>query len=115
MEAYYKVEIESSHAIVLEIQPSKGGDVSRMRILFQNETLVLSYPLQSKEVPAKYFKPLEPSAVSSSWKAPHDWRGSSWEDTTRHKTQLKGRFGGGEEMYAETIQPRQLTRTGNIN
>ena len=84
LEAYYKVEIESSHAIVLEIQPSKGGDVSRMRILFQNETLVLSYPLQSKEVPAKYFKPLEPSAVSSSLKVRlNDNKGVQYMDSIK--------------------------------
>jgi tetratricopeptide (TPR) repeat protein len=55
LEAYYKIEVESQHAILLEIQPAKGGKVSNMRISFHEGSLVFTYPVQAEEVPAKYF------------------------------------------------------------
>lgn len=60
IEAYYKVEVESSHAILLEVQPSKGGERFSIRIAFYEGSLMLTYPVQDVEVQPKYMK-----AVSS--------------------------------------------------
>jgi tetratricopeptide (TPR) repeat protein len=55
MEAFYRVEVESEHAILLEIQPTKGGPTENMRISYYEDSLLLTYPVQTEEVPAKYF------------------------------------------------------------
>jgi len=55
LEAYYKIEVESQHAILLEVQPAKGGKTSSMRISFHEGSLVFTYPVQAEELPAKYF------------------------------------------------------------
>lgn len=56
LEAYYKVDVESEHAILLEIQPARGGETVGMRIAFHEGSLMLTYPVQDTEVPAKYFQ-----------------------------------------------------------
>ncbi|MCH2042597.1 MAG: hypothetical protein MK212_00530 [Saprospiraceae bacterium] len=56
LEAYYKVEVESEHAILLEIQPARGGETVGMRIAFHDGSLMLTYPVQDTEVPARYFQ-----------------------------------------------------------
>lgn len=55
MEAFYRVEMESEHAILLEIQPTKGGPTENMRISYYDGSLLMTYPVQTEEVPAKYF------------------------------------------------------------
>jgi tetratricopeptide (TPR) repeat protein len=57
IEAYYSVEIESEHSILLEVQPTKGGETANMRILFHEGNLLLNYPIGEAEIPAKYFLP----------------------------------------------------------
>ncbi len=54
-EAYYRVEVESEHSILLEVQPTKGGDIENMRLAFYEDNLMISYPVNDTEVPAKYF------------------------------------------------------------
>ena len=55
IEAFYKIEMESPHAVVLELQPTNGGARTRMRLLMHDNALVMSYPLEDKELPARYF------------------------------------------------------------
>lgn len=62
LEALYRVEVESEHAILLEIQPTKGGPSSNMRISFYEDNLLLHYPVAEEDSPAKYF--VNPSEVS---------------------------------------------------
>jgi|GEM_PF-3936411 len=63
LEAYYRVEVESEHAILLEIQPVKGGSSASMRISFFEGELLLHYPVLEIDSAAKYYYPIEqPSA-----------------------------------------------------
>jgi tetratricopeptide (TPR) repeat protein len=55
LEAYYKVELESEHSILLEIQPTKGGQTSSMRLSLFEDNLLVSYPVTAIEVQPKYF------------------------------------------------------------
>lgn len=55
LEAYYKVELESEYSILLEIQPTKGGQTSNMRIALFEDNLLVSYPVAEVEVQPKYF------------------------------------------------------------
>lgn len=55
LEAYYKVELESEYSILLEIQATKGGETSNMRISFFEDNLLVSYPITEMEVQPKYF------------------------------------------------------------
>lgn len=57
IEAYYRVDVESEHAILLELQPTKGGAGFNMRISFHEDNLLLNYPVGEADVPAKYFIP----------------------------------------------------------
>ncbi len=59
VEAYYKVEIESKHSILLEIQATKGGNKSTMRISMHESNLLLSYPADDTNSPPKYFLPAQ--------------------------------------------------------
>lgn len=63
LEAYYRVEVESEHAILLTVQPVKGGSTSSMRISFFEGELLLHYPVLEVDSAAKYYYPVEqPSA-----------------------------------------------------
>ncbi|WCL80369.1 tetratricopeptide repeat protein [Saprospira sp. CCB-QB6] len=63
LEAYYSVEVESEHAILLEVQPVKGGSSASMRISFFEGELLLHYPVLEIDSAAKYYYPVEqPSA-----------------------------------------------------
>ena len=63
LEAYYSVEVESEHAILLAVQPVKGGDIENMRISFFEGELLLHYPVLEVDAAAKYYYPVEqPSA-----------------------------------------------------
>ncbi len=55
LEAYYSVEVESEHAILLNIQATKGGASSTMRISLYEDNLLLNYPVAAEDVPAKYY------------------------------------------------------------
>jgi tetratricopeptide (TPR) repeat protein len=55
LEAYYKVELESEHSILLEIQPTKGSRTSSMRLSLFEDNLLVSYPITEIEVQPKYF------------------------------------------------------------
>jgi tetratricopeptide (TPR) repeat protein len=55
LEAYYKVELESEYSILLEIQPTKGGQTSTMRLALFEDNLLVSYPITEVEVQPKYF------------------------------------------------------------
>ena len=56
LEALYKVDVESQHAVLIEAQPTKGGELSSMRLGFHDGSLMITYPVQDIEVTAKYFK-----------------------------------------------------------
>ncbi|CAA6817824.1 MAG: Unknown protein [uncultured Aureispira sp.] len=55
LEAFYSVEMESEHAIILNIQPIKGGQPSQMKLVVNEDNLILHYPLTDLEIPPKYF------------------------------------------------------------
>jgi tetratricopeptide (TPR) repeat protein len=55
LEAYYKVELESEYSILLEIQPTNGGQPSSMRISLFEDNLLVAYPITDVEVQPKYF------------------------------------------------------------
>ena len=56
LEAFYKVDVESHHAVLIELQATKGGEPSSMRLGFHDGSLMITYPVQDEEVAAKYFK-----------------------------------------------------------
>lgn len=58
LEAFYSIEVESEYAILLEIQATKGGPSSQMRLSFYEDNLLLSYPVTEMDTPAKYFLPV---------------------------------------------------------
>lgn len=55
IEAFYKVDMESEHAILIEVQPTKGSSSFIMRLLFHEGNLLLTYPVGEADAPAKYF------------------------------------------------------------
>ncbi|CAA6807203.1 MAG: Unknown protein [uncultured Aureispira sp.] len=55
LEAYYKVELESEYSILLEIQPTKGGQTTSMRLSLFEDNLLVSYPITDVDVQPKYF------------------------------------------------------------
>lgn len=57
LEAFYSVEMESEHAIILNIQAVKGGDPKQMKLLINGDNLIVHYPLTDIEIPPKYFLP----------------------------------------------------------
>ena len=59
LEAFYSVEVESEHAILLNIQATKGGASSSMRISLYEDSLLLNYPVAEEDVPAKYYLAIE--------------------------------------------------------
>ena len=44
VDAYYKVLVESEHSILLDVQPSKGGPSTNMRLSFFEGDLLMAYP-----------------------------------------------------------------------
>lgn len=66
LEAYYRVEVESEHSILLEVQATKGGNIENMRLSFYEDNLMVSYPINDTEVPPKYF--LEATQISDEQK-----------------------------------------------
>lgn len=44
IDAYYKVLVESEHSILLDVQPSKGGPSTNMRLSFFEGDLLMAYP-----------------------------------------------------------------------
>jgi tetratricopeptide (TPR) repeat protein len=64
IEAFYKVEIESVHSILIEVQPTKGAKSFGMKLMFHEDNLLLTYPVGEADIPAKYFIDVEkPDAV----------------------------------------------------
>lgn len=57
LEAYYSVEVESEHSILLNLQPTKGGKTTGMRLSRYEQNLMITYPVGEMEVPAKYYLP----------------------------------------------------------
>ncbi len=55
VEAFYKVEIESVHSVLIEVQPTKGSKSFGMKLMFHEGNLMLTYPVGEADVPAKYF------------------------------------------------------------
>ena len=55
LEAYYSIELESSEAILLQVQPTKGGRPSTMRLFMYEEALGITYPIGTKDVSSRYF------------------------------------------------------------
>lgn len=55
LEAFYSVEMESEHAIILNVQPIKGGKPNQMKLVMNGDNLILYYPLTDMEVPPQYF------------------------------------------------------------
>ncbi|MCH2045546.1 MAG: hypothetical protein MK212_15625 [Saprospiraceae bacterium] len=57
LEAFYSVDMESEHAIILNVQPVKGGEPNQMKVVINNDNLIVHYPLTNIEIPPKYFLP----------------------------------------------------------
>jgi tetratricopeptide (TPR) repeat protein len=55
IEALYRVEVESEHSILLEVQPTKGGPSSNMRISAYEDNLLMHYPVAETDTPPKYY------------------------------------------------------------
>lgn len=56
IEAVYRIVVSSDHAVVIELQPLKGGNPLQMRLSTFEDNLLISYPLGGVEVAPKYFK-----------------------------------------------------------
>lgn len=57
LEAFYSVEMESEHAIILNIQAIKGSKPTQMKLVVNDNNLIVHYPLTDIEIPPKYFLP----------------------------------------------------------
>ena len=58
IEAYYKITIESPFATILELQPTKGGKRTSMRLFTHEGGLALSYPLGGDDEQPRFFLPM---------------------------------------------------------
>ena len=58
LEAFYKIEVESEHGVLIELLPSKSGVKSKMRLSFFEGYLLVSYPVKPGQPDSsfKYFK-----------------------------------------------------------
>ena len=64
VEAYYQIVIESPDALILELQPTKGGARSQLRMYEYEGNFVLTYPyVVGQDVSPRYFNALEPGSI----------------------------------------------------
>jgi len=69
IEAYYKITLESPHAVILELQPTKGGLRSQMRMYETHGRIVFTYPLiDDQEVAPRYFRAVEIDSINADQK-----------------------------------------------